>query len=318
MAWRGTRAWLGLAALTLGCEAVLGADFGDYEREIVDANGAGSRGGDASPPHGNGTGGTLGRGGTFDAAVPIPDRDTASEADSAAESQTGVPSVDASASDVARGDGIVADQARPIDASGQPRDGGCTPGEVNKIGVCGNCGVYLQACNPEGTWDPFVCKEESDAAVCREGWTEHRSCEGNGTLTATCTSACTWMLGDCMPPSNCMRDQMEEKPCGACGTQSRSCQAVDGGAWRWSPFSACMDTKACAAGTTEYGPCGNCGTRSRTCSNACTWNPWEACDGEGACMPRSAETRGCLIGLLQQTRTCSDSCEWGPWIGLCL
>jgi hypothetical protein len=202
------------------------------------------------------------------------------------------------------------------DTSSPPPEGstGCTPGEVHEIATCASCGRYRQICNAQGVWDPPFCQEPPDA--CAPSTTEQRSCEGDGTQTATCTPSCTWSLGACLH-SVCMPTQIEKQPCGSCGTQSRACQATDGG-WTWTPFSACMDEKDCAPEQVERESCGRCGTHFRSCNLQCAWGSWQACEDEGDCVPGDTQERGCLIGLLKQTRTCSDRCAWGDWIGLCL
>jgi hypothetical protein len=209
-----------------------------------------------------------------------------------------------------KSDAIAADTSSP-DEGGRSR---CTPGQVNDIAGCSNCGHYLQICNAEEVWDPPYCQEPPGA--CASGTTEQRACEDDGTLTATCASNCVWQIGACLH-STCSPAQSEKQPCGLCGTQSRACQAADGG-WKWSPFSACMGEKDCAPLEIERETCGKCGTHARACSIQCTWGTWEICQGEGACVPGDTQERGCLIGLLKQTRTCDEGCSWGEWIGLCL
>jgi hypothetical protein len=187
------------------------------------------------------------------------------------------------------------------------------PGEIHDIAGCANCGRYQQTCNEEGVWDPPFCQQQS---ACAPGTTEHRSCEGDGTLTATCTASCNWMLEAC-DHSTCVANQVDQQPCGLCGTQSRNCQAADGG-WKWTPFSACMDTKDCAPNDVDRERCGKCGTHARHCDMRCMWGSWEVCQNEGECVPGDTQERGCFLNLLRQLRTCSDQCVWGEWVGLCL
>jgi hypothetical protein len=127
---------------------------------------------------------------------------------------------------------------------------------------------------------------------------------------------CTWVLDTCAH-SMCMPSQSEKQTCGKCGTQSRTCQAADGGA-KWTPFSMCMDQKDCAPNDVERETCGKCGTHARVCNVQCAWGSWEICQNEGECVPGDTQERGCLINLLKQMRTCSALCVWGDWIGLCL
>jgi hypothetical protein len=218
---------------------------------------------------------------------------------------------DAMRTDSGNGSGIDADGSTPMPEGGGSR---CVPGDINDIANCINCGRYVQICNTEGAWDPPFCQQPPGA--CPPGSTEHRLCEGDGTQTATCTTACTWVLDTCVH-STCTPNQIDQQACGACGTQTRTCQAADGG-WHWTPFSACTDEKACAPNQIDREACGRCGTHSRVCSTQCAWGSWEICQNEGECAPGDTQERGCVIGLLKQTRTCSDRCVWGDWIGLCL
>jgi hypothetical protein len=275
--WLAMGAALSIAVLTLGCEAVLGADFGDFGPRLGDADG------DASS--------TLPDGGLSVDGWP--------------------PSRDSSANDVRAPDGhMITDDSAPLPTDGGPI-GTCTPGELKAIGPCGNCGQYLQKCNDRGTWNAPFCQQEPD--TCSPGWREQRQCEGNGTLTATCTDRCIWMLGSCMQ-SNCMPSQVEEQKCGFCGTQARTCQPVgDAGGWQWTPFSECMNQKACAPNTIERDTCGNCGTRSRRCEVSCMWSGWGVCEAEGECAAGTQETVLCALILGRMTRTCDDSCKWGAF-----
>jgi hypothetical protein len=121
-----------------------------------------------------------------------------------------------------------------------------------------------------------------------------------------------------------------DRPCGNCGTQSRTCR---NGAW--SEWGACGGEGPCApnatqacgsAGTQSCGgscqwgactmqtcagaasqACGNCGTQTRTCDGTSgTWSAWGACTGEGACAPGA--TQACGSG---GTQSCGGSCQWG-------
>lgn len=78
--------------------------------------------------------------------------------------------------------------------------------------------------------------------------------------------------------------------------------------------------RACEAPQLENEPCGDrCGTHTRTCQEDGTWGPYNACTGEGDCIPFSRETeRGCLpqggggeVGT--QERHCLIDCTWSEW-----
>jgi len=203
-------------------------------------------------------------------------------------------------------------EAGDDDDGGAPSDAGCTPGEIHEIATCGNCGSYRQLCNGRRVFEPPYCHEPPDRACAPES-KEQRSCEGDGTQTATCTATCTWMLDTCRH-STCVATQVEKVQCGKCGTQTRTCQATDGGL-QWSPFSECVDEQQCAPGTADRGACGRCGNHARMCDGQCRWGSWDGCQDEGLCAPGDTEER-CL--LIKQRRECTDQCVWGDWIGLCL
>ncbi|HMJ57344.1 MAG TPA: hypothetical protein VK540_34980 [Polyangiaceae bacterium] len=269
---------LSCGVFSFACEALLGAEFKEFEVKPDGAVPDGASPDGVSPDAGSLDGGSL---------------------------------AEASDDNDAQG-GAMDDQGAP---PGEDAGSSCTPGDIHDIAACINCGRYVQICTGQGTWDLPFCRYAQDA--CPPGTTEQRSCEGDGTLTAKCSETCTWTLDKC-DHSDCVPDQVEKKPCHFCGTQSRSCQATDGGSWMWSPFSACMDDKDCAPNQIDRGTCGKCGTHSRVCEMQCTWGSWGTCQDEGPCAPGDTQRRGCLIGLLTQTRTCSDLCAWGEWIGLCL
>jgi hypothetical protein len=341
-----------LALSCTGCEVVLGADFDDFVR-VFSADGSTSdsdasedrrnnptvvgrgaraglggasdgRGGTGGTTAGTGiggastggtsTGGASGRGGGA-GSPSIPDA-----------GGTGVRPVDGSVRDASSdmsatddiaardaADDAVTDLTPPPSHDGGPGGGSCMPSEVRSIATCGNCGLFLQVCNAQGTWDPPFCRQ--DPGACVPGSTERRACPSGGTQLATCNASCTWSLGECIQPP-CTVGQTEVMPCPLCGTQTRTCQATDGGA-EWGPFSACANQGVCAAGTTEVGTCGKCGKHSRACNAMCAWDAWGACEDEGECVPGTTESRNCTILIIlvlgRQTRTCEASCSWGPY-----
>jgi hypothetical protein len=279
---------------------------------------------------GGSTGGTTGSGGgTTGATTGTGGANTGGGAGSGASAGsggTGIPPGDASVLDAST-DPRGADDVIGRDGAGggadssapPPRDGGttggmCTPGEVHTIATCGNCGLFLQVCNPQSVWDPPTCRQ--DPSACPPGSNEQRACGSGGTQLATCTPNCTWSLGACMPPT-CTVGQMDVQPCSLCGKQTRTCLATEGGA-AWGPFAMCTGQGVCAPATSDVTTCGKCGTTTRVCNSSCTWDAWGACTGEGECAPSSQEMRNCqillpIIVLGQQTRVCEPSCNWGDW-----
>ena len=356
--FRQRAAWFVRATLIVaplgGCEAVLGADFGDYGPEPGDAardaiphDGQITTGGaggstndpDATSGAGGSTTGTIGTGGLGGASgtagstgkggaagVAGSNGSTIADAsmDALVDARIDVPAAtaDRNVTDVAK-DIVVTRDAAISDADAPPappRDGavtggGCTPGQVNSIAMCGNCGLYLQTCNPQGTWDPPSCQQEPTA--CAPGSTEQRTCESNGTQQATCSTACKWTLGACVHPT-CTANQVDTQPCALCGKQSRTCQTTDAGGGEWGPYSACTQQGTCAAGSKDVTTCGKCGTHSRVCNPSCAWDTWGACTGEGDCSPGATETENCeillpIIVLGKRSRTCNQACGWGPF-----
>ena len=183
---------------------------------------------------------------------------------------------------------------------------------------CGNCGTQTRTCN-NGVWSEWsACGSQG---ACAPNASE--SCGVNG--TRVCGGTCQW--GAC---GNQMCAGPATQPCGACGTQGRTCDAASG---KWSDWGTCGGQGACMPNTSRTCPdggtqtcggncqwgactktctgdatmaCGACGTRTRTCDAATgSWSEWSACGGEGACMPGAS--RPCGHGGSQ---SCGGSCQW--------
>lgn len=78
----------------------------------------------------------------------------------------------------------------------------------------------------------------------------------------------------CSGVPTCRPDDHDQRECGACGVQSRSCSDT----CQWSPWSTCGSEGACTPGETESRECSNgCGSQSRHCQDACTWGAWGDC-----------------------------------------
>lgn len=121
------------------------------------------------------------------------------------------------------------------------------------------------------------------------------------------------------PGEACDRiDEIHQRRCGACGTQSTIC-TVHGGHSRpvWSAYSECTGEIAggCVPGTTMTESCGLCGTRTKTCTQFCAWNV-ASCEGQvpNGCVPGTSEltTAGCPPSTYR-TRACSTSCQFSPF-----
>ncbi len=336
------------ALLGLACEAVLGADFDDFQR-VHTADSAPDLGSSRDGPRDDddvaagGSGGAPGEGSgdrdAADGASSDPDSgggsgtedggesgeasgidDAASKSDASEPSDARLPN-DASidtrhGGGDAPGDPTSFDAAdTSIDLSTPPPDGAtgggsCTPNEVRSIATCGNCGLFLQICNAQGMWDLPFCRQEPSA--CAPGSIERRVCSAGGTQVATCNGNCTWSLGACVVPP-CAMGQTEVSSCALCGTQTRTCELTEAGL-AWGPLSSCSKQGVCAPGTSDVTTCGKCGTYSRVCNATCAWDHWGACTGEGECAAGSTETRSCVIIPFvlfgKQSRKCAPSCAW--------
>lgn len=161
----------------------------------------------------------------------------------------------------------------------------------------------IEACVGGTTCEDGACVEAACEDTCLEG---QRRCGEGGVETCVRDADCTlWSDAVACPGDTqcagagecgvCAPDATESRPCGNCGTQTRTCGA-DG---QWGEWSACEGGGACQPGARDA--CGNCGTR--TCTAECTWG---ACQGAGPCAP--GQTGDCgQCGM----RTCNGQCQWG-------
>lgn len=117
--------------------------------------------------------------------------------------------------------------------------------------------------------------------------------------------------------TGCTPGTTEDRPCGNCGTETRTCAA--GGTW--GDFGPCTGEGECAPGDVEGRPCEG-GAEQRTCETTCTWSAYGPCEGGCAsgetepCYGGPADTLG--VGLCTGgTRTCSNG-TWGDCEGAVL
>jgi hypothetical protein len=117
--------------------------------------------------------------------------------------------------------------------------------------------------------------------------------------------------------AGCAPGQTEDRTCGDCGTETRSCQT--GGTW--GPFGACTGEGDCTPGDVEGRACDG-GAEQRTCEPTCAWGVYGPCEGgcvsggTERCYGGAAETEGvgvCVAG----TRTCENG-VWGNCEGAVL
>lgn len=139
----------------------------------------------------------------------------------------------------------------------------CQDGRI-ETQPCGNCGTRSRTCTG-GAWGSWsACGGQGE---CAAGATESCGSGGSRSCSATCTwSACSGQT--CVGPSS--------QACGACGTQTRAC---DAGSGQWSPWGACQGQGLCSPGATQS--CG--GASTQTCTATCTWGACGSTCGNGTC-----------------------------------
>ena len=114
--------------------------------------------------------------------------------------------------------------------------------------------------------------------------------------------------------TECIAGTLEERPCGLCGREERSCTA--GG--EWGAWSACIGSGVCEPGAEESEGCEEGGSRNRVCSTSCTWEPFSECieceeDTVESCFTGPQEAAG-IGACVEGTRTCSRG-QWSSCQG---
>jgi N-acetylneuraminic acid mutarotase len=138
-----------------------------------------------------------------------------------------------------------------------------------------------------------------------ESGTDDTSVVDDTADTSTATDS-----GSCEPLTS------ENRACGKCGTQSRTCSS--GGTWNeWTICSGEKTFSSCTIGEVRATDCGKCGTQKDTCDPvSCEWVTG-VCLGEpvSACTKGETETStaSCPTAGEVRTRTCSDKCVWGAY-----
>jgi len=140
--------------------------------------------------------------------------------------------------------------------------GNCSNGTTSN---CGNCGTMTCQNN---NWGP--CQNQG---VCTASQTQQQSCNGTGTQTRVCTSACSWgQWENCSIQPVCSPGQVQQQNCnigGQTGTQTRTCNSNG----QWNSWEQCVTTCACSSGTC----CDGCNYKST--STACdSWQEYR-CEG---------------------------------------
>ena len=120
--------------------------------------------------------------------------------------------------------------------------------------------------------------------------------------------------------TTCSYPSTESRPCGKCGTMTRSCDPSG----TWQGFGSCVGEKIgasyCSVGESRSNPCGKCGTETDTCDpTSCTWLVG-TCSGEGVCKSGDVDTTtaSCSSSGEVRTRTCGTACTWGAYSGCAL
>jgi len=112
----------------------------------------------------------------------------------------------------------------------------------------------------------------------------------------------------------CTFPASQTKPCGYCGTQSRTCLPTG----VWSGYSTCAGERAgaeCAIGEKRTSDCGLCGKQTDFCEVAtCTWSAG-FCAGEGPCAEGDEESTraSCTTPGEVRTRKCDNKCQWSAF-----
>ena len=129
---------------------------------------------------------------------------------------------------------------------------------------------------------------------------------------------------DALPPEGtpCTTpNEIQDEPCGLCGTQYRGCFADGDGGYSWGSWGFCQGEvkNGCDPnGTYPDKACGNCGTQKQVCLSNCTFDLTQTCtEPPNACKPGKTHFDlglSCDAGGREQT--CDNQCQWGNY-GAC-
>ena len=117
--------------------------------------------------------------------------------------------------------------------------------------------------------------------------------------------------------TDCAPGGTEERPCGLCGQEVRTCDAMGA----WGAWGACEGVGVCEPGAEELRACGETGSQSRSCQNDCSWGEFSDCiqcdeGAEEACYSGPEGTRGvgqCTVGLRVCSRGSWSACQGDVW-----
>jgi len=177
--------------------------------------------------------------------------------------------------------------------------GDCSPGVLEIIGECGDCGNMQRTCSAACEWGPAACVDEGECSPgdveqglsCGQCQVEERVCDPD---------TCIWSGWECVGQVECNPGDIEtsETPCGNCGHERRTCETdCEWGNW------TCANEGECQPGAQTGLGCEPCGTK--TCDGLCSW---------GSCViPVEITDHNTTYTILSgHNSTCNGSSErWG-------
>jgi hypothetical protein len=247
----------------VGCEALLGAEFGDYNSQRDEAG--------ASSSDGSSTDRASADGDTQEDGQPEPP----SEGGSVPPEAGGRSCIPGEIHDIAacskcgRYQQSCNDQGswNPPSCEGS---GECVPGTTLQR-PCEVDGTQTVTCDPNCTWMPGPC----DKSDCMSTQVEKHPCGLCGTQSRTCQATDVgwkWTpFSMCMDQKDCAPTDTQRETCGKCGTRSRVCNMQ----CTWSSWESCQGEGECTPADTQERACLiGLLRQTRTCSERCAWGDW--------------------------------------------
>jgi hypothetical protein len=325
-----------LAATTLllssvGCEAVLGADFGDYSR-VFDTDDAardtqggadGGQGASGGSPGSGGrggtnTGGTGGAGGLSTGGTT----GTGGASTGAGGTTTGAGGSGGASTDASTGTGgaSTGGSAGSAGTGGSGAGTGIPPGDGSMRDVTVDSPVIDDASSRDAGGGTGGGASDSSHPPPRDGGTTGgmctpgevhsiATCQNCGLFLQVCNTQGVWDPPHCAQQGVCAPSSIEHRPCGTGGTQVATCTA----SCTWS-LGACI-APACTVGQMDMQRCGLCGLQTRTCQvtdGGAVWGPFSTCANPGVCGPGTSEVTTCG-NCGTRSRVCNPSCGWDAW-----
>ena len=114
--------------------------------------------------------------------------------------------------------------------------------------------------------------------------------------------------------TECAPGLEEERPCGRCGVERKTCSPEGD----WGMWSSCEDAGVCDPGTEESQGCGEGGSQSRVCGMDCQWEAFSSCIQCDNGMTESCYTGPAMLAgvgaCVEGVRTCSRG-QWSSCQG---